>query len=107
MDKMLHLGCIQKHRMSSKVLCYKKQDSTNEIRSKPWLELVLWSIIPHCKDNFKKHIWNKHPSCQLGQDSAGGDDNDPTEEGTAEPARGYHEPLDFYEVENGVGGCER
>ena len=34
----------------------------------------------------------------LGQDSAGGDDNDPTEEGTAEPARGYHEPLEFYEV---------
>ncbi|CAE7024724.1 DD3-3, partial [Symbiodinium sp. CCMP2456] len=33
-----------------------------------------------------------------GQDTAGGDDNDPTEEGTAEPARGYHEPLDFYQA---------
>ena len=33
-----------------------------------------------------------------GQDSAGGDDNDPTEAGTAEPARGYHEPLEFYEA---------
>jgi len=33
-----------------------------------------------------------------GQETAGGDeDNDPTEEATAEPARGYHEPLDFYE----------
>eukprot|EP00435_Cladocopium_sp_Y103_P061576 s587_g23.t1 len=34
----------------------------------------------------------------MGQDSAGGDDDDPTEAGTAEPARGYHEPLDFYEA---------
>eukprot|EP00438_Fugacium_kawagutii_P014091 Skav231794 [mRNA] locus=scaffold734:99355:104163:+ [translate_table: standard] len=34
-----------------------------------------------------------------GQDSAGGDENDdPTEEDTADPARGYHEPLDFYEA---------
>ncbi|CAJ1380662.1 unnamed protein product [Effrenium voratum] len=33
-----------------------------------------------------------------GQDTAGGDGNDPTAEGTAEPARGYHEPLDFYQA---------
>lgn len=32
------------------------------------------------------------------QDSAGGDGNDPTEEETAEPARGYHEPYDFYQA---------
>lgn len=40
-----------------------------------------------------------------GQETAGGDENnDPTEEATAEPARGYHEPLNFYEAEN--GDCE-
>ncbi|CAE7406509.1 DD3-3, partial [Symbiodinium pilosum] len=32
------------------------------------------------------------------QDSAGGDDNDPTEEATAEVARGYHEPFDYYQA---------
>ncbi|CAK9081967.1 Protein DD3-3 [Durusdinium trenchii] len=33
------------------------------------------------------------------QITAGGDDqNDPTEDATAEPGRGYHEPLDFYQA---------
>ena len=32
------------------------------------------------------------------QDSAGGDDEDPTEEETAEVARGYHEPLEYYQA---------
>ncbi|CAE6914415.1 DD3-3 [Symbiodinium sp. KB8] len=32
------------------------------------------------------------------QDSAGGDDEDPTEEATAEVARGYHEPLEYYQA---------
>ena len=43
-----------------------------------------------------------------GQETAGGDeDNDPTEEATAEPARGYHEPLNFYEAEFGMKGLWR
>ncbi|CAJ1348021.1 unnamed protein product [Effrenium voratum] len=32
-----------------------------------------------------------------GQTSAGGDGNDPTEAETAELARGYHEPFDYYQ----------
>eukprot|EP00931_Biecheleriopsis_adriatica_P038083 TRINITY_DN2183_c0_g1_i1.p1 TRINITY_DN2183_c0_g1~~TRINITY_DN2183_c0_g1_i1.p1 ORF type:complete len:1371 (+),score=250.20 TRINITY_DN2183_c0_g1_i1:134-4114(+) len=33
-----------------------------------------------------------------GQDNAGGDDEDPTEEETAEIERGYHETLDYYQA---------
>lgn len=41
-----------------------------------------------------------NPSLRDGtdQDSAGGDGEDPTEDETAEVSRGYHEPLDFYQI---------
>eukprot|EP00439_Symbiodinium_sp_Y106_P010448 s10021_g1.t1 len=54
----------------------------------------------HCQIVLQYMTDKENPNLRDGtdQDSAGGDDNDPTEEETAEVARGYHETLDFYEA---------
>ncbi|CAE7253767.1 DD3-3 [Symbiodinium natans] len=53
----------------------------------------------HCQIILQYMTDTDNPNLRDGtdQDSAGGDDNDPTEE-TAEIARGYHEPLDYYQA---------